>query len=171
MSYMEDYNNNGYVIIDNFLPEETAQKLYDLYSGEPNWEKIDQIREGHYEHVFKTDSEYLPNPGEHYIAKFDRSNALEGNAEFNDIYNNIIKPRMAKLLTKDLAEHDIRCYRLNAGDLYRTHIDDYAADVGLIYYINKRWVWDWGGILHVCNDNENSDNEISSILPKYNRAV
>jgi hypothetical protein len=171
MTLRDIYEKDGYVVVDNFLPSDIANRLNEMYRSESEWNQVDQVRERHYTHVFKTKAECLPRDDEKYMAKFGRSKALEGSEEFNKIYNDIIKPTISKALNINLTIFDTRCYRLLPGDLYRTHIDDYAGDVGLIYYINKRWVWDWGGILHVCQDDEKADSSITSVLPKFNRAV
>ena len=156
-------------VVDDFLPTGVAHRLHGMYAEETQWEQQDQVRERHYTHVFKTSTDCLPSPEEKYIARFGRARALERSAEFNAIYAVSIKPLIAETLGLELSRFDTRCYRLLPGDLYRTHIDDYAGDVGLIYYINKRWVWDWGGILHICRDQQAED--IVSVLPKFNRAV
>jgi Rps23 Pro-64 3,4-dihydroxylase Tpa1-like proline 4-hydroxylase len=165
----EEYKTKGYTVIDNFLPLEIANKINQIYVSQTNWAQQDQVREHHYEHVFKTDSESLPKPGENYIAKFGRSGDIEKNQEFLKMYTDYIIPLVSKASGINLSHFDIRCYRLIAGDLYRTHIDDYAADVGLIYYVNKNWRWDWGGILHIAEDKQ--DKSLVSVLPVFNRAV
>lgn len=171
MAIKEEYESQGYAVVDDFLPEETAAKIRSMYTAETSWEKQDQVRETHYQHVFKTQSACHPREHEHYKARFDRSKTLESSTVFMDLYCNSVMPAIEQALDITLKSCDVRCYRLLEGDFYRTHIDDYAGDVGLIYYINKNWVWDWGGILHVCRDDELADRQISSILPKYNRAV
>lgn len=171
MTYLDDYNKQGYAVVDDFLPEETALSLNSLYAQEQQWEQQDQVRETHYQHVFKTNADCFPRGDEHYMAKFGRSKNLEQSPVFLETYINHVMPAIEQAVSIKLKQCDVRCYRLLKGDFYRTHIDDYAGDVGLIYYLNKNWVWDWGGILHVCHDDENADKSISSVLPKYNRAV
>lgn len=163
------YKENGYVIVDNFLPQEIAEELYKAWKENKKWEKIDQVRETHYQHVFKTESKFLPNEDESYIAKFDRSNDLEDSERINQLYDQYFKPALSEVSQVELSEFDMRCYRLQSGDFYRTHIDDYAGAVGMIYYINKDWIWDWGGLLHVCNGK--TDDQTTAILPVFNRAM
>ncbi len=152
MGILEDYLGNGYAVVDDFLPLDQAEMLNALYVAEQEWEQQDQVRETHYQHVFKTKATCLPRGDEHYMAKFGRSKRMEQSGLFMDTYTNVVMPAIEKAVSIRLRECDVRCYRLLAGDFYRTHIDDYAGDVGLIYYINKNWVWDWGGILHICHD-------------------
>ena len=46
----------GYTVIDDFLPTNVAKKIHDLFVSEQTWELKHQVREHHFEHVFKTES-------------------------------------------------------------------------------------------------------------------
>ena len=166
---MDDYNKNGFTIIDDFLSSELANKIELMFLEENNkWEYHNQVRdkaygEGKYG-KHRADILNFPRGDEEYLAKFWRSNKLE--LEIDDIFNKYFLPTLRKISQTELSEYDIRCNKLESGDHYRTHIDDYAGDVGCIYYVNKKWVWDWGGILHM-----GIGDELKSIIPKYNRLV
>ena len=171
-SLIDDYKKNGFVIVDNLLPEEVANKLEIMYSDEDTkWEFIDQYRDqayskGKYGKQY-TDSPYFPGVDEAYTAKFWRSNILEKMTE--NIFDKYFKPVLKSISQSELSEYDVRCYKLDDGCHYRTHIDDWLGEIGCIYYINKSWIWDWGGILHVGMD-DGSDQTIP-IFPKFNRVV
>lgn len=160
---------NGYCVIDNFLPEEKSSQLFDVFENNISWEKIDQIREKHYEHVFKTESESLPKTGEFYSARFSRSKELEQNSIIDEVFNSYFVPFLKDNSPFPLNIFDKRCYKLDSGDHYRTHIDDYAGEINLIYYVNRDWRWDWGGLLNIYSDKDS--DYIRSILPKFNRVV
>ena len=162
--------NQGYLVVDNFLPVEIAEELYTMYvnTEESKWEQISQERSKHYEHVFKMPEATLPDEDEVYIAKFGRNKSIESSERFNQIYKEYIFPALIEATQIQMTESDNRCYRLLPKDLYRAHIDDYIAKIGLVYYINKKWKWDWGGILHVVTEN---GKDLKSILPVFNRAV
>ena len=53
-----DFLENGYCVIDNFLPNDIADDVEMLFKKETEWEKINQVRENHYKHVFKK-SDYV----------------------------------------------------------------------------------------------------------------
>jgi Rps23 Pro-64 3,4-dihydroxylase Tpa1-like proline 4-hydroxylase len=160
---------SGYTIIDDFLPIEYAKKLQDLYIDETNWDRYEQHRQEHYSHVFKTNSIYLPKEDEPYIAKFNRSEKLENNINIQYIFENFFVPALKEMSPFDLDNFDVRCYKLDKGDYYRTHIDDYSGHINLIYYINEKWMWDWGGMLNIADDNDIEFNK--QILPKFNRVI
>ena len=166
----QEYQEKGYVVIDDFLPEAEANRLNALYVAQKEWEIIDQTRERHYQHVFATKSEFLPKGDESYMARFGRSRDLEKSEVVNEIYTNYFIPELKKYSRTDLKAFDVRCYNLNQGDFYRAHVDDYAGSIGCVYYLNKKWIWDWGGLLHVTSFDGDA-NDIHTIFPKFNRAV
>ena len=160
-----NYKEDGMIIIDDFLPLDVANKLEQLYALEKKWDIVDQVRVKHYSHVFKMDSSMFPKEDENYMARFKRSTYLEDDT--SDIFEKFFKPKLNELVESDLLEFDVRCYKLDIGDFYRTHIDDYAGTIGTTFYLNKNWCWDWGGILHIGE----KDDSLTSIFPKYNRLV
>ena len=169
---MSDYNEYGFEVIDDFLPEDVARKIELMFLKENNkWEHTTQVHDEAYgkgeygKHI--TDNLNFPREDEEYIAKFWRSNKLE--LEVNDIFNEYFKPALKSISQSELTEYDIRCNKLESGDHYRSHIDSYAGDVGCVYYINKKWIWDWGGILHICSGED--EDYCKPIFPKFNRLV
>jgi len=165
----EMLNSQGYAIIDDFLPVSVADEIYDLYELEHDWERLDQVRDDHYKHVFKTELLNFPSGDEKYLARFNRSKEIERLDRIKEIFDEYFKPTIKEVSKLPLTEFDTRCYKLEKGDFYRVHIDDYAGKINSIYYVNKKWVWDWGGILHV-GSHENEDHVVP-IFPKFNRLV
>jgi Rps23 Pro-64 3,4-dihydroxylase Tpa1-like proline 4-hydroxylase len=167
--FTEELLSVGYCIIDDVLPLDLALSLHNTFYTTSEWETIDQVREKHYEHIFKTNSPFLPKEGESYSARFKRSKTLEQTETVNLIFNQYFTPILKEYSPFDVNIHDIRCYKLDTGDHYRTHIDDYAGEINLLYYVNKEWRWDWGGILNVYSDSDPDFNK--PIFPKFNRVV
>ena len=162
------FDNQGILVVDNFLDEEAAQSLSSLFCNADDFGWIDQRREAHYKTVIKNDSPELPDENEIYTAQFHKSDSLATTSELQQFMLKI------KSAANVLAEADIKyytqplCYKMLAGDHLRVHRDLYAGEFGFTYYLSKRWKWDWGGIAHYYLPN---DDEMKPILPKYNRAV
>jgi Rps23 Pro-64 3,4-dihydroxylase Tpa1-like proline 4-hydroxylase len=164
-----DLNNQGYCIIDDFFNKNEAKNINNLFVLESSWEKNDQIRDNHFSHVFKTKNILLPQPDEKYSAKYCRSFNLENSDPIKRILENYFKTFLIQISPFKINKFDLRCHKLGTGDHYRTHIDDYAGTINLIYYVNERWCWDWGGILNISSENESEFNK--QIFPLYNRVV
>ncbi len=167
---LKKYEEQGYVVIDDFLPEEIINELNAMYVSQKEWEEINQVREHHYQHIFSTKSKYLPKGDECYMAKFGRAHELENNVRLNEIYHQYFVPSLKRFSSVDLKDFDIRCYNLKSGDFYRSHIDNYAGSIGCIFYLNKKWIWDWGGLLHI-NSYDGDSDVVETIFPKFNRVV
>ena len=168
MNYKKIYNHvdtNGFYTIDNFLPNKIANNLNQKFIECQNWDEISQIRPNHYKEVMKFDRAFYPSSDEIFYSKFSRSYFLEN--QINKVFLKYLKPVVNNIYK--LQSHEIRCHKMDTSCLYRFHIDDYTSKISTTYYLNKSWVWDWGGILHL-EDLNNLEN-IHSILPKYNRLV
>jgi Rps23 Pro-64 3,4-dihydroxylase Tpa1-like proline 4-hydroxylase len=168
-NYIKDLNTQGFTIINNVLPIDLAEQIYQVYQEETNWGLINQSRENHYSHVFKSPNPFLPQDKEVYTARFNRSNSLESTNLIKDTFYNYFVPLLKKISPFPLTEYDIRCHKQDIGDHFRVHTDDYAGEINLIYYVNKDWRWDWGGILNVLSHEHHES--IQSIFPKFNIVV
>lgn len=165
-SSVEFFTERGYLVVEDCLPIAVAAEISDAFS-EATWDQVYfQERKDHFKHVFSTDSEYLPGADEVYLAKFSRSSGLEKGEIVNNAFQRYIKPILDGLYGEEITSSDLRCIGMFRGDYMRVHIDDYAGDVGFILYLNKRWIWDWGGLLAVARE-----NDIEVFLPKFNRMV
>src|SRR5437773_7453653 len=118
----------GMAIIEDALPLPVAEAARAQFLA-ADYERIDQVRERHYEHVFKTDSPYFPKPPEPYIARFRRARTLESGPFLAPFYDRHIKPILEDLANLRLQKSDLRAYRMVEGDHQRIHIDDYAGPV------------------------------------------
>jgi len=162
------YDTLGYVIVDDFLPSPAAQSLHQTYE-KSEWKLIDQKRPDHYKHVFETANDRLPRGDEPYLARFDRSGPMEQSEDFQALFRSHFILNLKEISRKELTQFDSRCYRLNPGHFYRAHIDDYAGEVGIVYYLNERWCWDWGGLLTII---AGEDPDVCDVIfPKFNRLV
>ena len=160
---------NGYTIIDDILPLDLAKSISEAYKSNIDWEYIDQIRPDHYGHVFKSDNLALPQESEVYTAKFNRSDTLRNSEIVKQAFDNYFVPILKELSPFPVDEFDIRCYKLDTGDHYRTHYDGYAGKINIIYYVNDNWRWDWGGVLNILSSND--PDYCYPIFPKFNRVV
>ena len=166
---LDKFVENGYIIIDDFLPLDVAHQLESMFTEHENWELLDQVREKHYGEFLKTDLEHFPDENEVYTAKFWRNEKLESNKYIEIIFENHFIDMFNKLSESELTKFDIRCYKMDNGCHYRQHMDDWVGDIGCMYYFHKRWVWDWGGITHLGLDDDS--DSVVPIFPKFNRAV
>lgn len=169
IDHKEKLVTDGYTIIDDILPLDLARSINESYKNNIDWEFMDQIRPDHYGHVFKSDNLSLPQEGEVYTAKFNRSDTLRNSEIVKQAFENYFAPILKELSPFPVDDFDIRCYKLDAGDHYRTHYDGYAGKINIIYYVNDNWRWDWGGVLNILSSND--PDYCYPIFPKFNRVV
>ena len=162
-------HTKGFTNIDDFLPINVAQDLIKIYSNNLEWKRQEQVRPDHYKHVFKFESDLLPSEDEEYRAKFWRWDYEKGSKEIDSMYREHFKPSIESYTKKQILDYEISCMKMEKGDYYRVHLDGWQGKLNTIYYLNTDWKWDWGGLLHVVKDNDESISE--TIMPKFNRMV
>jgi hypothetical protein len=165
--YIEKLNSYGYVVIDNFLPDELHRNLLDEFDS--NSSSIHyQIRAGHYGHVFHSPNTQLPDETEAYIARFSILDEREKLPYLNIVFKEYLIP-LLKLATNNLAQYALfpNAVRLRSGDVFRTHQDAYLGIIGYSFFINRGWKWDYGGILTYVRDEDIAE----PIFPKSNRLL
>ena len=89
--------------------------------------------------------------------------------EVQDVFLKNFKQEIDKIANETLDDSVLLAYKLDPRDFYRIHIDDYIGGVGCIYYVNKDWILDWGGILNICPASQ--PETAIPVFPKFNRAV
>jgi len=165
--HLEKLNSYGYVVIDNFLPDELHRNLLDEFENNSSTIHY-QIRDGHYGHVFNSSNTQLPDENEAYMARFSILDNREKLPHLNTVFKEHLIP-LLKLATNNLAQYALfpGAVRLRSGDVYRTHQDAYAGIIGYSFFINRGWKWDYGGILTYVRDEDIGE----PIFPKSNRLL
>ena len=159
--------NKNIEIIDNFLNENDHSILLEHLIHQ-KFKEVKQIRKGHYSHVFKFEGDYFPKTKEIYSAKF---NHFEDNLIIDSILSNF-NEKLIKLM-KEKYDSKYKYFsqpviiKLNRSCYYRLHTDAYAGKVGYSYFINKKWIYDHGGLLNFVNP----DNTLLPIMPISNRII
>ena len=159
--------NKNIDIIDNFLNKNDHSILLEQLLP-LKFKEVKQIRDGHYSHIFHFEGDYFPNTNEIYSAKF---NHIEDNLITESILSNF-KRKIVELIRK---KYDDKykyfsqpvIVKLNKSCYYRLHTDAYAGKIGYTYFLNKKWVYDHGGLLNFIN----SDKTILPIMPISNRII
>ena len=154
--------------IENFFNEDDALKILDKFKNNQNWNHIHQKKNEHYSHVFKNDSDYMPNEKEIYIASFWKNINLSEDQFIKEKTINAVKKHFYEIYNIKNIEIDIRCHKFEKNNFLRVHMDGYAGGYALTVSLNKEWKWDWGGILNVVHGY--NESEIVSLLPKWNCA-
>ena len=155
----------GMAVIENAVPLEAAEAARAQFLG-AHYDLVDQVREHHYDHVFKTDSPYLPKGDEPYLARFGRARALEQTEFLQGFYRAHIQPITDALAEVQTTKVDLRALRMTEWQHQRIHIDEYAGKVGFIYYMSKGWKWDWGGLLLTAHG-----DGVTASVPKFNQLI
>ena len=164
---LDKLKNYGYIIIDNFLPNDLHDSLLsELISAESTIQF--QVKPSHYSHVFKSENKNLPQENEVYLARFKKIDKRESLPILKKVFEDYLAPVM-KAATQNRAKYALypAAVRVGAGDVFRTHQDSFAGLVGFSFFLNKGWKWDYGGILTYVRDEE----QVEAIFPLTNRLL
>lgn len=133
------------VLSRNYLPADRVEQLARAFEATTDWNRMeDRGQEYALKYPEFKGVPNMPQEGERYWTSFDSSNALMDNP-------------LVRLVVSELHGNCHRCYRMGSGQGLRLHNDSYFGYSGTNtahnLYLNRRWCWDWGGLLHVMADN------------------
>lgn len=163
---MEIYKISQYITkINKVFPTQVINKINRLFVKEKNWKYINQVREKHYSHVFRSNSKLTPDKNEIYFAKFYRCFELQKNPTIVENIEKYIFPILKKNRIK-FKKIDIHCHKFKENNFLRTHFDHYAGRYAINIYLNKQWKADWGG--NLCIFTGKKFENIQTLVPEYN---
>ncbi|MES2960905.1 MAG: 2OG-Fe(II) oxygenase [Pseudomonadota bacterium] len=172
---LADFYNIGYCVIDDFLSFDEAREMFEMFKAQTNWTQIDQERP-HYDvgGPFVTRSPYMPKEGEFYYQRTKRAEALQDDPLWRKIYSEKFLSKLEGLFDCKVVEDVTYILKYEENDFSRVHTDDARGnvarvDVGILYYLCDSWMWDWGGLLLIA-ENDRSE-EMKAIFPKSNRLI
>lgn len=118
------------IVIQNAMPVELAEGLRSTFIAAP-YGRVEQVIEDMY-----------PGSKERYVAQVKKSSELKSARPFKDAVAAID----AELNHRGFTDGVLACMavKFDAGDFLREHVD---PGVGIVLYLSKDWVWDWGGLL------------------------
>ena len=146
------------VVKPDFLPAELAERVATAFEHATDWTRLRNDGQYHAEHVgMEFAGPKLPGHDETYWADFHTSMELKTAPAVVEAVRLIMRGGRAS---------DYRCYRMEPGEGFRIHSDSYfGGRYAFTLYFNRRWVWDWGGLLHVIS---NDGASCRVVLPEFN---
>jgi Rps23 Pro-64 3,4-dihydroxylase Tpa1-like proline 4-hydroxylase len=155
------------IVLKNAVPEEIATEVRQAFLN-ADYDKITQERTNHYRRELLNPPKF-PDANEIYTAEFYRSNYLEKSDLIKNCFQNYIKPLIEQHSKKTITTADLRVYKMLEGGHYRIHKDNWMATTGFVWYLNKDWKWDWGGLL--IDLDMNNENYANITIPEFNQLV
>ena len=109
MDYKREYNENGFTIMDNFLPVENYNKMIKIYNSS-KFIEIHTIRKNRYKRWETLEDKRFPSTDEIYEANYWSSNEIVNNEYYKSIFEEVTKQKKGSLLeTQKLAKNQIKC--------------------------------------------------------------
>ena len=93
---LTEYEKNGFVVIDNFLPLEVYSEMVKIFNN-GEFVEINQIREERYKLWETADDKHFPSIDEDYLAHFWSSFDVADNPKVIGMYDKYIKPLFEKI--------------------------------------------------------------------------
>ena len=87
---LTEYEKNGFVVIDNFLPLEVYSEMVKIFNN-GEFVEINQIREERYKLWETADDKHFPSIDEDYLAHFWSSFDVADNPKVIGMYDKYIK--------------------------------------------------------------------------------
>jgi Rps23 Pro-64 3,4-dihydroxylase Tpa1-like proline 4-hydroxylase len=175
MKNIEKFYSDGFLVVDDFLDDQTYKRLLKKFQDENDWERVDQIRP-HYQKggPFEMESQYFPGNDEEYYLQGWRAKLLEQSDQWRKDYSEIFIKKINQLFQNEVKNDTTYILKYMKNDFSRIHVDDLRGevdrvDISILYYLCNQWIWDWGGILMIAKSTK--DEDMHAIMPKGNRII
>ncbi len=175
MNNVDDFYENGFLVIDDFLDESRSSELLNRFKKVNSWDRVDQERD-HYKKdgPFEMSSKYFPSNDEKYYLQGWRAKELENDTGWKKDFREIFISKIEKLFENTVNIDTTYILKYCKNDFSRIHVDDLRGevdrvDISILYYLCDQWIWDWGGILMLAKNTNSEDME--AIMPKNNRII
>ena len=181
----EEYNREGYVIVEDFLPTDVYNEMIDIfYKGE--YVEIAQSFDDRYElwqnkggDMHAIPDKCFPSTDEVYTNHFWGSAEVSHNLKVLNVYKENIKSFIEFILDEQVGKgrHQATKYNKNGKDFLRVHVDDYMGYIGYVMHFQKEtWKYDWGGLLQMSigiasHEHRERSKDIKTLLPQPNRLI
>jgi len=188
----KDFKKNGFVVIEDFLTEESAKKLHDflIYGMPEDWwhtsfkipsisDYVGMIRR--YEsNIDEINSVYSKAYDDFYDGKFsyvfDRTvNHVKGCSCLECEYKKFLESNEFLSVIKEITgiqiskREEVFSSRYTEGQFLSPHHDIDKGSLSLVYSLSKNWKPHWGGNLYLLDDDWTTIKKV--VLSSYNRMV
>ncbi len=102
---INEYKENGYIIIDNLLPKKQYEKIVDICKN-ARYEEVDQVRPDRYKMWETPDDDFFPSTDEVYQNHMWGSSDVPNSKEVQDMFNQYIKPLIIEMSEGHLIQTD-----------------------------------------------------------------
>lgn len=190
-----DFLKDGFVIVDNFLQQEHADRVFNHFDHEmPQWWWSVSTRPAP-NGENRMDNVYYKDENAEIIADKERvAREAFAKSQFSYIFRrtlddhvdtcNCVECQLRKYLTTTEIHNfitsitDISVSQSNElfaawykeGDFLSMHSDGDNGQIGFVYNISKNWRPEWGGMLHFLR--EGDSNHVERVIsPRYNALI
>lgn len=156
----------GYCIIDQFLPTQVQHQLYDMAAlrhaeGTFSAARIGRQQNLQHNHTIRRDQIL-------WLEDVEQEPAIQ--TYFNTVNTLASSLNQALFLGLHYFESHFAVY--NVGDFYRKHVDQFAKTstrkISCVYYLNPQWQENFGGELKLYDSNHNL---LETVIPWGNRFI
>jgi len=152
---------------NNFVPDDITLRVRQRLLDSRNYTDARQCAWFPYDKDNIHKADFIPND-DYYTAVWEEHYEIKTDKDVECVVENYVKPKIFELTGfSDFKRCFLSITRMPSGGHYRLHRDNNHADFGFVWYLNKNWKYDWGGLLITVN----KDGTASVKRPIYNNLI
>lgn len=143
------------------IPATVTEDVRQLFLEKPALKSVTQCEVDFYnkQNLDREIYNWFPCKDEYYTAAWDSYDDCKGHPAIRTAIFNHILPKFEEITGikhETYADHTLNLIlsltKMPPGGHYRIHNDEYTCRYGFVWYLNKDWKWDWGGLLLTVNE-------------------